>query len=188
MRATHSLCALFYGHNAFAVRSILCAQRIRCALYFMRTTHSLCAFWPAAKKVLTRGGIRSKVTAVGSGNPTTAPQPAGNWLTRPPKRIRPRLPMALTRPRLPMAITRHPAPPVKRVRGKVYRTRNPKGNLRRQKSEAEGRSGGSKNCVRGFAALRSFRPYRAGTAGLRRGGRPPLRGAGSRRRARTAGN
>jgi hypothetical protein len=148
---------------------------------------------PGQKKVLTRGRIRSKVLQVGSLiAQSSAPQPAGNLLTRPPK--------ALTRPRPPMAITRHPAPPVRRVRGKVCRTRNPKGNRRSRetgdgspkwwvgcripevtgklKITEEGRSGSSKNCVRGFAALRSFRLYRAGTERLRGGGCSPLRGRG----------
>jgi hypothetical protein len=91
--------AMFADHGARGDRGAKAGQR------------KVCGQKGDPKKVLTRGGIR--------------PQPAGNWLTRPPKRIR---------PRLPMAINRYPA-----LTGKVYRTRNPKGNLGRQKTEFRSR-------------------------------------------------
>jgi hypothetical protein len=137
---------------------------------------------------------------------STAPQPAGSRLTH--CLIAHNATIRLCA-RPPKAIIRHPAPPVERIRGKVYRTRNPKGISEGRSRKAkkgrsldgritelssklkiteEGRSGSSKNCVRGFAALKSFRPYSVGTA------RRPLRRvfsalrAGSRQHARTAGN
>jgi hypothetical protein len=77
MRTTHSLCAEFYAHNAFAVHQIyahnafavhqiLCAQRIRCALSGRQHRQQK----TRQQKTLDTGdGFGVRCWQMGSGNP-----------------------------------------------------------------------------------------------------------------------
>jgi hypothetical protein len=84
-RTTHSLCASFHAHNAFAVRFFSRAQRIRCALHFTGTTHSLCASFCACRLRAPRTNAPRRGKRPGLEKRTSA-TPLSLRHRRPPKR------------------------------------------------------------------------------------------------------